>query len=537
MTTARSVLRTAGAYARTFATGAAVLSLVLALATVRDRSAPASSTGAATSLAKGGAVQPSTGGNAAATDVAGVQVAAPSAGAQRPSASARGPKGGSGSPKAGTIIPGKGLVPPGVTDTEIYVLYYWKGDRTMTSPYLHGSGQEGNVDEGEAFRALIDYTNKYANGGAKIFGFPFNLHGRKLRSEVLEAGTADFQWGQAAATIKTKGPFAAISSHGSLSAYICPELAKARIVNVSTYDLGGNLIPDTNGYCMPGGMSWERQVDFTVSYLAKHAKTMYDGEGLPKPRVYGFLYAEYPPLVKSAPVVVEKLRKAGVPIGAVRTVAPDLGTAQQQVPGVIAAFRLAGVNTIIMPDAGAPLNFTHGSQASGYNPDYYIWPCSGQDTSGMVRLFNPGQWERASGLTCYDQEFNPDLTNDDKARRTEWWRQYQEMRGNVEPPAPTPIVYQSLFQLLAGLTNAGRVLTVETFRAGLDAYQPYRYDSIKGREDDPANMLIAINAPDRSPSGDVAKLEWSNTARTSGNAAQGAYVYPEKHRYASAGSF
>ncbi|HEX9711533.1 MAG TPA: hypothetical protein VGB52_03145, partial [Actinomycetota bacterium] len=139
--------------------------------------------------------------------------------------------------KAGSVIPGKGTVPFGINGNELTVVYYWKGDQTKSSPFLAGTGQEGNVDEGEAFTNLIAYINKHASGGGTIMGFPFDLHGWKLKPIVLEAGKGDDQIRTAEKIASEIKPFAAVSSHGSVSAYVCPRLAKAGILNISTYDL------------------------------------------------------------------------------------------------------------------------------------------------------------------------------------------------------------------------------------------------------------------------------------------------------------
>lgn len=441
---------------------------------------------------------------------------------------AAGTNGGSGgSRSAVAAAPGPmGPYPQGVTDDEITVAYYWKGDRTKSSPYLHGTGAEANVDESLAFRNLVNYLNKHADGGATFMGFPFNLHGRKIKPVVLEAGQSPETYAATAeALVKEVKPFTALAAHGSLSAYICPRLAEAGIFNLSTIDFDFGLAERTNGYCMPGGPSWDIQVERSIGYLTEQARS--DRE-----RVYGVLYTEYPGLVKSAPVVVERMRRAGLNVAAVATLSSSLQTAQQQAPNVVAQFRGANVNTVVMPDAGAPLNFTHAAEAQAYRPDYYIWPCSGMDTAGMVRLFNANQWANAAGLTCYDEEFNPDLTNDDRMRSTEWYAQYQEGAGrNEEPPSPTALVYAGLLPLVVGVTNAGPNLTEANFRRGLDGFRPYRYDAIEGRTRDGSNMLLGVGRADRSLMIDVMKLEWSNTARSPGGALTGAYVYPEKRRW------
>ena len=422
---------------------------------------------------------------------------------------------------------------PGVTADEIEIAYYWKGDRTQSSPYLHGTGLEGNVDEAEAFRGLIDYINKHANGGATFMGFPFDLHGRKLVPTVVEAGQSAEQYAAAATKVaKELRPFAAVSAHGSLSTYTCPIIAAAGIHNFATYDLGDGsgrpLLERTNGYCLPSGLAWEGQVQVTMDYLKWQAQND-PYTGVPSgPRRYGFLYAEYPGLKDSAPKVIEQMKQAGIPIVAAETLSESLSTAQQQAPGVVAAFRGANVNTIISPDAGALLNFTHAAAANAYTPDYYVWPCSGQDSSGMVRLYNAAQWRNASGLTCYDDTFDADLTTDDRAKRTEWYRQFREVKRS-EPPSPTAIVYASLLPVLAGITNAGYNLNLASFRKGLADFDDYRYDGEKGRTSAPDNILVTIGS--NSMWGDVARVRWSPTTRKEGSPMNGAYVYPEDRRY------
>ncbi len=435
-----------------------------------------------------------------------------------------------------------GTIMPGVTQEEIVVAYYWKGDRTRTSPYLQGSGQEGNVDEAEAFRKLVDYINKYADGGGTIMGYEFNLHGRRIKPVVLEAGQdAESYAATAQQLVEEIKPMAAVAAHGSISAYLCPTLADAGIHNFATYDLGGNLAGKTNGYCTPGSISWERQVDLSQGWLLRQqATSSYNGPesvGQDAERVYGVIYTEYPGLIDSAPVMIDRMKAAGLNIAKVATLNSSLATAQQQAPNVVAQMRSAGVNTIIMPDAGAPLNFTHAAQAQGYSPDYYIWPCSGQDTEGMVRLLNDGQWARAEGLTCYDAEFVSDLTMNSKTRATEWYAAYTEMSGGSEPPAPTPFVYAGLLPVVVGITEAGPQLNLENFRAGLDAFQPYRYDAIEGRTDDGSNMLMNLNLPDRSFMSDVMYLKYDASKQTQGNATPGAYVFPDPKRYQRGSEF
>lgn len=439
-----------------------------------------------------------------------------------------------------TGVPGVVKKVMGVTDTEIKIVYYWKEERTKASPALSGTAAEGaNLDEALAFREYVKFINKHANDGTRFMGIPINLHGRKLVGEVVEVGSGDFSYAQNAEKIAVeKKPFAAIASHGGISAYICPRLAQAGIFNLSTYDVGGKggtLIERTNGYCVGAGLAWERQIDLTIAYLTKHKTTTY---GLTSDkRAYGVIYSEYPGMDYAAPKMIDKLRAAGIPIAEVAKIPADLATSQTQARTIIDKMKKAGVNTLIMPEGNTPLNFTHAAQANGWDPDYYVWPCSGQDSAGMVRLFNAAQWEGAEGLSCYDEHFDSDAANDDVSRKTEWFAQYQEMHGTEsEPPAPAPLVYSSMAQLLAGITYAGRALTPLTFNRGLNLTKDFRYDGIKGVTTDRTKVLLRIGTADRSFIGDVGHVRWSATAERPGGVA-GKYLFLEDKRYGSASAY
>ncbi len=426
----------------------------------------------------------------------------------------------------------------GVTDTEIKIVYYWKEDRTKASPFLQGSAAEGaNLDEALAFREYLKFINKHANDGTRFMGIPINLHGRKLVGQVIEVGNGDFSYAANAEKIAEEiKPFAALASHGGLSAYICPRLAQTGIFNLSTYDVGGRngtLAQRTNGFCLGQGLPWERQVDLSIAFLKAHKTTSY---GLQQQqRVYGVIYSEYPGMDYAAPKMIDKMRAAGVPIPAngVAKIPADLATSQTQARTIIDRMRKAGVNTLIMPEGNSPLNFTHAAEANGWDPDYFVWPCSGQDSSGMVRLFNAKQWEGAEGLSCYDPHFDSDAANDDTSRRTEWFKQYQEVHGTgSEPPAPAPLVYSSMAQLLAGITFAGRNLNTTTFNRSLDLVKGFRYDAINGISTDSRFFKVNIGTADRAFVADVGHVRWSGTASRPGGVV-GRYLFLTEKRYGS----
>jgi len=442
--------------------------------------------------------------------------------------------------KGGGSIAGPSVA--GVTDDEIEVVYYWKGERTMTSSHIGGTPAEGaNLDEALAFRMFLHYLNKHANDpDATFFGRPYDLHGRRLVGTVIEAGNGDFSYATNAEKIaKELKPFAAISSHGGVSTYICPVLAAAGIFNLATYDLGGlggTLHERTNGFCFGDAMSWEQQIKYTIAYLKEHMKTGYGA--LNQERVYGVIYAEYPGLKDVGMSMVKQLKEAGIPIALTRTIPADLATSQTQASGIVGDMREAGVNTLIMPDANSPLNITPAAQSNGWDPDYYVWPCSGLDNPGMVRLFVPSQWEGAEGLTCYDREYYPDVANNDTNRASEYFAQYQEAYKdthdgkNAEPPAPAALVYAGLAQLVMGITDAGRDLSPQTFKAAIAGLDSFRYSFVDGITDNHNNILIDFGAREPEFLADVAKIRWSANNPNPGGP-PGAYAFYENRRYSS----
>lgn len=416
----------------------------------------------------------------------------------------------------------------GVTSSEIKVVYYWKGDRTRTSPYLKGSGAEANVDEGASFKVLIDYLNKHANGGATFMGFPFNLHGRKLVPQVIEAGSTPEDSSLAAEKIaKEIKPFAAIAAHGGVSTYVCPYLASKGIFNIATYDLSFDLYKKTNGWCTPAYASFDAQVDAVQHYLVQRVvKAKYNGTTA---RKFGFVYAEYPGLADAVKVVVARFKRAGIDIVSTASMSADLTQAQQQAASIVGKFQAAKVNTVIAPEAGSPMSFTPAAESQGYSPDYVVWPCSGQDVPAAVRLFSAKQWTRAEGLSCYDFDYQPDLAFDNNARGSEWYRQYKATT-TADPAAQTPMIYSALLPLVAGITNAGRDLTPDTFRGGIATFKAYRYSMLNGRTTSARSILLNPADDEHALMNDFTILKWSATTTRPGNPLAGAYVFPENGR-------
>ncbi|MBI4728721.1 MAG: ABC transporter substrate-binding protein [Acidobacteria bacterium] len=429
----------------------------------------------------------------------------------------------------GALAPG-GKV-QGVTAEEITVAYYWN-DRTRSSPYLHGAGAAGaNLDEDQAFRAWIEYINRHRKGGATFMGFPFNLHGRRLKPVVVDVGSSADTQSAALNRIATEvKPFAAIAAHGSISTYFCPTLASKGIFNIATYDLDFDLYRKTSGWCLPAYASFNAQVDAMERYLSHRvAPSRYQGTSGPAPRRFGLLYAEYPGLADAMRTVVRRFERAGVRFAAKASVSADLATAAQQAGNVVGRFRNAGVNTVVIPDAGSPMSFTPTAQSQAYTPDYVVWPCSGQDQPAQVRLYNASQWARATGLTCYNREFMLDLTLDQEARETEWYARFKSVSSD-EPPAQTPLIYSAILPLLVGVTGAGRDLSPASFRAGLSGFAPYRYGANVGRTSDGRGMLLSIEGDEHATLGDFTILRWSGTAQRKGSSFTGTYVFPEDGR-------
>lgn len=439
-------------------------------------------------------------------------------------------------PGVGVAKPKSGTIPPGVDYAKqtIKVAYYW-GDSSRSSQYLPPGTAGDTVDDGKAFSALVGYINKHAKGSAQLMGTKIGLGNWLIEPTIVTMNDADAINSGTTHIAKELKPFAAITARGSLGTETCPSFAAAGIHNFATLQpYEPNIGATRGGYCVPTAISWDQQIDATVNYMNWHKTTKLQGPRTSPTcaaqtcdRVYGFIYSEYPGLDKQGPIVADRL---GIPAARRRSMPAGLSNAASVAPGVRDALRAEGVNTVIMPDAGAALAFTHA--ANDWYPDYYVWPCSGQDTTGYTKLLPPDKWDNASGLTCYDDTFDADLTIDADDRQTQWYAAYKEMAPNSEAPSPTYLVYGALQPLVEGVSRLGnRDFTVENFRAALKEFQPYRYNGITGRTNDGPNILLRMgNSPDASIWGDMARVSWSP-------AAQNPYSYSDAHRYTSNQSF
>ena len=146
----------------------------------------------------------------------------------------------------------------------------------------------------------------------------------------------------------------------------------------------------------------------------------------------------------------------------------------------------------------------------------------------MVRLYSPAQWDGATGLSCYAQDFMIDLAHGTSSRSTEWYRKY-ESTGRGEPPSQAPFVYAALLPLVAGVTEAGPNLTAQRFLDGLNRIEAYRYAAARGRTSAANHMRVALREREHPLVNDFTALRWSVGAR-SDSAGSGAYVFPEDGR-------
>ena len=477
-----------------------------------------------------------------------------------PSAAPSAGKKGSGSrPGVGVPVPTKGIRPPGVHyDTQTVEIYHYWSD-SSSSPFVPSGTPHDSFDDGKAFDALVKFINKHAEDGTDFMGTKLNLGKWRLVGTNRQTDSKDPRAIDSVTRdiVETELPFVAMTVRGSMAVQNCPEIAAHGIhVLASNLPYADDIAKETNGYCIPMALSWAQQKSATINYVKWHKDTPFTSVNRPGageapcpngcPRVYGFVYSEYGSsnidnqdtkfytLADQAAKVVAKLRAEGVniPDGAVQSLPAGLTNASQYTGGVIAKLIAAGVNTVIMPDAGTSLALTASAAAAQWQPDYYVWPCSGQDTTGYSRLLPASQWNNASGLSCYHPSMDADLTLDSDDKNTQWYRAFQEIYPGSETPSSTYLVYQGLQPIVAAISKLGtRDFTVENFRAALREVQPYRYSGYTGRTSSDADLLMEMgNGVDNSIWGDLARVTYAS-------APSNPYHYIDPRRYKSNQSF
>lgn len=447
-------------------------------------------------------------------------------------------------PGVGVAVPTKGIIPPGIVyeNQTVKIVYYWSDSSKST--FLPGGTPRDALDDGKAFNALVKFINNHAEDGANFMGTKLNLGKWRIVPKVLEMDDRDSV--SIDVTTRTiteiERPFVAMTSRGSVAVQNCRTIAAAGIhVFATNQPYVDDLANQTNGYCIPMALSWSQQKAVTINYMKWHKNTTFtsaDRPGLGNscptgcPRVYGFVYSEYQGLKPQAEALVTKLRAAGVniPDDAFVSLPQGLSASAPYVPAARDKLRNAGVNTVIMPDGGTSLAFTTG--AGDWRPDYYIWPCSGQDTTGYSRLLPPAQWDNAAGLSCYHPTMDGDLSTDTDDKATEWYKAYKEIQPSGDVPSSTYLVYAGLQPIVEAIGRLGsRDFTLENFRAALRESEPYHYNGITGRSNAAGDLLLEMgNGIDNSIWGNFARVEWSP-------AAENPYRYLDSHRYKSNQSF
>ena len=443
----------------------------------------------------------------------------------------------------GVPVPKAGTIPPGINyaKQEITVVMYWKED-SQSSTYLPPGVSGETVDDGKAFDAMVKFINKHAKGDANYMGEKIGMGNWKIVPKVVAMNNADQINTGTTRIVSEIKPFTAVTARGSLSTSVCPALAGAGIHNYATlHPYVNNIQTIYKGYCVPSGLSWDQQVEATVNYMKWHKTTKFTAVGRPNQtdncaagcdRVYGFLYSDYPGLKDQAPKVAAQL---GIPADRIVSLPVGLSDASRgPSQDALTKFKDAGVNTVIMPDGGSPLAFTVGAASpNNWKPDYYVWPCSGQDTTGYTRLLPPTQWDNASGLTCYDDTFDPELTIDTDDRNGEWYKAFKDSYPNDEAPSSAHLVYAALQPLVTGVSRLGtRDFTLENFRAALKEFQPYRYNGNSGKTGAGDNLLLVLgNGADNSLWGDLARVDFDAAK------GQNPYTYLDNFRYKSSQSF
>lgn len=207
----------------------------------------------------------------------------------------------------------------------------------------------------------------------------------------------------------------------------------------------------------------------------------------------------------------------------VRPYESDITTGQQQALTNAAAFKNAGVTTVVcFCDVIAPAFMTAAMDAQAYYPEHLLSGVNFIDYDVVGRLYTPSQWQHAFGVSEMPEPIPFEETDAAKA-----WQD----AGNEGLPEATSNVIWAYFALLgSSFQMAGPQPTPENIRNGL-----FRAPLVGGWEETGGNgALVGLKwgarPDDYTGIEDAREVYWSSTAISKTDGKQGAYVSTDNGR-------
>lgn len=348
----------------------------------------------------------------------------------------------------------------GVTATEITIAIYMPQSDPQTDAALKAAGVG---DEPEQIRQqYLDWIN--------YFESHFETYGRKIKPVFVDAtGPADDDTAGRADAIDIATRVKAFAVWTLAQPFAFVEELAARGVMVFSYvsDRAAEHTRLAPYYWSPGQMGITHLYLQTAEYVGKrlaNKPAKHAGAALASmPRKLGLLFIDDASggSQKDAAFFEAELAKYGASLTKKQSFVFDYGTLQTQATTIMAAFKDAGVTSIILvADFLSPTVLTPAATNQAYFPEWIVTGSLFTDLNFYGRLYDQAQWAHAFGLSAFGVRFPKNLGAGDFLYHWHF---------NKAPPAPSSyaVLYIEQSLLFYGIHMAGPNLNPQTFRQGV----------------------------------------------------------------------
>lgn len=387
----------------------------------------------------------------------------------------------------------------GVTATEVVVAVAPNGGpRPSKTGWIATEPQAGETASDRTWRVYQAYFNQQ-----------FQLYGRQLRLYGIRAEATATQRSAAAVAADDVGAFAVLGRGPELF----NEAVRRGMVTWGANGTDRRYMVDNAPYmwswAAEGDLLLEMAADMWCKQLAGGvAEWSRDPVVGGRPRRLGVITYDSPIHRDFEGVIRRELRgRCGdEPANVIRY---NLNDNIQGLAGAMTRMRSAGVTTVAcMCDELTPAALTNDATNQGYFPEWFMIGPSMMDLNANARLYNPGQWSQAFGLSTLEMAR--------AAGERDAYVAYRSVDPEGEPHEETAEQYfQQLQQLVVGIQSAGPRLTASTYMSGLQ--------QVPRRAPDPEWAVAGGFGPGDFTYADWASLVWWDPSAVDPDGQPGAY--------------
>lgn len=360
-----------------------------------------------------------------------------------------------------------GATARGVTADAVKVVYYAPATSADLAAILGGMGLDDSAEQRlDTLQAFVDIQASVAETyGRRIEVVPFAASGASNDPVASTADAIDViamdPFAVVGGPALDRGTFAQAIAEAGIPCYGCGSyLPDDMVLDMAPYLWDTPPSPNQFlGMLQAWTEAGERRTSGEVAAFA-------GGDLRGRPRKVGAIHFEQDPPIYGETAEDQEGRFGRVDL--TETYVLDMPSLPAKATELIAKFKAEGITTVVfMGDPFMPGYLTRAATAQRYHPEWIFTGTALTDTNALARSWDPGQMERAYGISQLAAPTDQDLQ--EPIRLYRWYR-----GDGALPPARNQyaLLAPPAAWLVAGIHMAGPELTAETFARGLFRIPP-----------------------------------------------------------------